>query len=153
MRNRVLIVIGASVAVMALSGLASAANVKHVRTGYYEAGIDGMNGGFSLGVWDVTKTHGKYALTVDPMYNGIYPPDSNKCGGSVPLTQTEIPLSKNFSFSVRDEEPTTLPNGDPGTQKVKWNGRWVTSHTAEGKVTITVGNCTDKSKWGASGGY
>ena len=44
MRNRLLIVIGAIVTVVALSGLASAANVKH-KTGYYEAGIDGMNGG------------------------------------------------------------------------------------------------------------
>ncbi len=152
MRNRLLIMIGASVAAVALSGLASAANLKHIATGYYEAGVDG-HGEFSVGVWDVTKSHGKYAMTVDPMYNGIYPPDSDKCGDSLPLTKTEIPLSKNFSFAVRDEEPTTLPNGDPGTQKVKWNGRWVSSHKVGGKITITVGKCTDKRKWGGSGGY
>lgn len=152
MRNRLLIVIGAILVLTALAGVASATKVKHIRTGYYEAGIDG-NGGFSLGVWDVTKTQGKYAMTVDAMYNGIYAPDSNKCGGSLPLTQTEIPLSKNFSFAVRDEEPTTLPNGHPATRKVKWSGRWITSHSAKGKVTITVGKCTDKRKWGASGGF
>lgn len=152
MRNRLLIVIGASVMVVALSGLASAANLKHIRTGYYEAGIHG-HGSFSVGVWDVIRPHGKYAMTVDPAHDGIYPPDSNKCGGDLPLTKTEIPLSKHFSFAIRDKEPTTLPNGHPGTRKVKWTGHWTKPHSAVGKIKITVGHCTDKRKWGGSGGY
>jgi hypothetical protein len=146
--RRLLIALGALAGVAALVSFASAATVKHIRTGYYEAGIVGMNGGYQIGAWDVTKTHGEYAMTVDSMYDGIYYPDSDKCGGSVPLTKTEIPLSKHFSFAVRDEEDVTLPNGDAATQKVKWNGHWVTSHSVEGKITITVGNCTDKRKWG-----
>jgi hypothetical protein len=140
-------VLAAALAVLGLTGIATAGNNKPPAVGDYVADLD-IEGTYQQGAWRVIKEDGKRKIVSSAQYNGIYYPDPGECDNyNIPITASSIPISKGGKF--RHSE-TTPVSGTDTKIKVTWKGKWKSATKVIGTIKLASGNCESTNDFEAA---